>query len=85
MSHVNVTYEMIETEEYDAYGRAYVGYGIEAWSGSGTERICLHRVPDLFVSRARCERFVEMCNEESVAPFHLPEVIDNVLAEEWGV
>lgn len=74
-------YTIIETKEADAYGRPYTGYGIEAWSGSGTERKCLHRVPDLFVSRHRCESFVQMCNEEDVADFHLLEVIDNLLAE----
>lgn len=79
------TYLMIETTEQDALGHTYVGYGIEAWIGSGTERQLLHRVPDLFVSRERCMRFVEMCNTEQLAPFHLPEVIDNTLAEEWGV
>lgn len=79
------TYRMIKTEETDAYGRTYVGYGIEAWVGSGAEQQCLHRVPDLFVSRQRCERFVELCNTEELAPFHLPEVIDNLLAEELSV
>ncbi len=74
-------YKMIITEETDVYGNAYIGYGIEAWSGSGTGRKPLHRVPDLFVSRERCESFVQMCNEEEVAPFHLPEIIDNILAE----
>lgn len=74
-------YIMIITEETDIYGNTYTGYGIEAWSGSGTEQKRLHRVPDLFISRARCEQFVQMCNEEEVAPFHLPEIIDNILAE----
>lgn len=78
-------YQMIETTEQDALGHAYVGYGIEAWIGSGTERQLLHRVPDLFMSRERCERFVEMCNAEEVAPFHLLEIIDNLLAEELQV
>lgn len=72
---------MIETEEQDEQGHAYIGYGIEAWSDSGTERIRLHRVPDLFVFRDRCEAFVRMCNEEEVTSFHLLEVIDNILAE----
>lgn len=74
-------YEMIITQETDVYGNVYTGYGIEAWSGSGTGRKCLHSVPDLFISRARCEQFVQMCNEEEVASFHLPEIIDNILAE----
>lgn len=74
-------YEMIETEERDEQGHAYIGYGIEAWCGSGTERVRLHRVPDLFVSSDRCEAFVRMCNEEEVASFHFLEVIDNILAE----
>ena len=78
-------YQMIETKEQDALGHAYDGYGIEAWIGSGTERQRLHRVPDLFVSRERCERFVAMCNAEEVAPFHLLEIIDNLLAEELQV
>lgn len=72
---------MIVTEEKDEQGNAYTGYGIEAWIGSGTEQQRLHRVPDLFVSRHRCELFVQMCNDEEVASFHLLEVIDNVLAE----
>lgn len=79
---VDCVYEMIQTEETDEQGNAYTGYGIEAWIGSGTERVRLHRVPDLFLSLARCEEFVQMCNEEEVAPFHLLEVIDNILAEE---
>lgn len=74
-------YEMIVTEEADEQGRAYVGYGIEAWRDCDAERTLLHRVPDLFTSRQRCEAFVRMCNEEEVASFHLPEVIDNLLAE----
>ena len=78
---MDCTYEMIETEEQDEQGHAYIGYGIEAWNGSGTERVRLHRVPDLFVSRDRCKAFVRMCNEEEVASFHLLEVIDNILAE----
>lgn len=78
---MDCTYEMIETEEQDEQGNAYIGYGIEAWSGSGTERVRLHRVPDLFVSRDRCAAFVRLCNEEEVASFHLPEIIDNILAE----
>ncbi len=74
-------YEMIITEEVDEQKHAYIGYGIEAWCDSGTERIRLHRVPDLFVCRERCEAFVRMCNEEQVASFHLLEVIDNLLAQ----
>lgn len=73
-------YTMIVTEEQNELGHAYTGYGIEAWYGSGTEQKRLHRVPDLFVSREQCERFVQMCNDEQVAPFHLLEVIDNLLA-----
>ncbi|MBQ4333649.1 MAG: hypothetical protein IJC33_07720 [Clostridia bacterium] len=71
-------YEMIVTEETDAWGNPYTGYGIEAWTATG-ERKSLHRVPDLFMSRQRCEQFVHMCNTEEVASFHLLEVIDNVL------
>ena len=78
---VDCVYEMIQTEETDEQGNAYTGYGIEAWDRSGAEQQQLHRVPDLFVSRSRCEQFVQMCNEEKVAPFHLLEVIDNILAE----
>ncbi len=74
-------YEMIVTEEQDERGNTYTGYGIVAWSVSGTEQILLHRVPDLFVCRERCEAFVRMCNEQEVASFHLLEVIDNILAE----
>ncbi len=74
-------YEMIETEEKDEQGHAYIGYGIEAWSVSGTEQALLYRVSDLFICRERCEAFVRMCNEEEVASFHLLEVIDNILAE----
>lgn len=77
-------YEMIETQEITEQGHAYTGYGIEAWGGSGTERRLLHRVPDLFVCPRRCADFVQMCNEQQVASFHLLEVIDNLLAEEWG-
>ena len=72
---------MIITEETDEQGNAYIGYGIEAWNRSDTERKCLHRVPDLFVSKEHCLAFVKMCNEEEVAHFHLLEVIDNILAE----
>lgn len=79
---VDCVYEMIITEETNEQGNTYTGYGIEAWDSSGAEQRRLHRVPDLFVSRSRCEQFVQMCNEEEVAPFHLLEVIDNILAEE---
>ena len=74
-------YEMIITKETDEQGNAYTGYGIQAWEGSGTGRKCIHKVPDLFVSKERCLAFVKMCNEEEVAHFHLLEVIDNVLAK----
>jgi len=74
-------YEMIVTEETDAWGNPYTGYGIEAWITANGERKSLHRVPDLFVDQGRCEQFVQLCNEEQVASFHLLEVIDNVLAE----
>ena len=74
-------YEMIVTEETDAWGNPYTGYGIEAWAAADGERKSLHRVPDLFPSRQRCEQFVQLCNEEEVASFHLLEVIDNMLAE----
>lgn len=73
---------MIITEETDEQGNVYTGYGIQALNGSSNERKCLHRVPDLFVSKERCLTFVKMCNEEEVAIFHLLEVIDNVLADE---
>lgn len=78
---MNCQYTMIITEERDEQGRAYTGYGIEAWQESDTGRVRLHRVPDLFDCRRRCEDFVRMCNEEEVASFHLLEVIDNVLAQ----
>ncbi len=77
---MDCVYEMIITNETDEQGNAYTGYGIRAWSGSGTGRKCLHTVPDLFVSKERCEDFVDMCNREEVASFHLLEVIDNLLA-----
>ena len=73
-------YEMIITEERDEQGRTYTGYGIEAWQGFGHRRVRLHRVPDLFLCRHRCEAFVRMCNEQEVASFHLLEVIDNLLS-----
>lgn len=78
---MNCVYEMIETEETDVWGRRYVGYGIVAWQYADGVCTCLHRVPDLFRSRRRCAAFVQMCNEEHVAPFHLPEIIDNLLAQ----
>lgn len=78
---VDCLYEVIVTHETDEQGHAYIGYGIEAWSGFGAERKRLRRVPDLFVSRDRCEAFVDMCNKLEVASFHLSEVIDNLLAE----
>ena len=74
-------YEMIVTEETDVWGNPYTGYGIAARTEDNGVRITLHRVPDLFTSRQRCEQFVHMCNAEQVASFHLLEVIDNVLAE----
>lgn len=74
-------YEMIVTEEQDALGRAYTGYGVEAWRQCGAERVLLYRVPDLFMCRERCKAFVQMCNEEEVASFHLLEVIDNLLGK----
>lgn len=79
---MDIVYNMITTEETDAWGRTYIGYGIEEWriSHDGM-RTRLHRVPDLFSDRAQCESFVRMCNEEEVAPFHLLEVIDNLLAD----
>ena len=79
---VDCVYKMIITEETNEQGNTYTGYGIEAWDSSGAEQRRLHRVPDLFVSCTRCEQFVQMCNEEEVAPFHLLEVIDNILAKE---
>ena len=78
---MDCVYEMIVTEETDAWGNPHTGYGIEAWTDTAGERKSLHRVPDLFMSREHCERFVQLCNEEQVASFHLLEVIDNVLAE----
>ncbi len=79
---MNCVYEMITTEETDVWGHAYVGYGVEAWhtDADGT-RLRLHRIPDLFRSRQQCEQFVQMCNDEDIAPFHLPEIVDNLLAE----
>lgn len=79
---MNCFYTMITTEEIDVWEHPYVGYGIEAWqvNDDGTQ-VLLHRVPDLFRSRQQCAQFVQMCNDEDVAPFHLPEIIDNVLAE----
>lgn len=79
---MNCVYETITTEESDAWGRTYVGYGIEAWrvNADGT-RVRLHRIHDLFRSRQQCEQFVQMCNTEDVAPFHLLEIVDNLLAE----
>ena len=82
---MDCTYEMIVTEETDVWGNTYTGYGIEAWTDTDGERKMLHRVPDLFVSRERCERFVHLCNEEELAPFHLLEVVDNILAERLGI
>ena len=78
---MDCTYKLIETKEQTECGHTYTGYGIEAWSGSGTEQIRLHRVPDLFVSREKCQDFVDLCNQEQVASFHLLEVIDNLLAQ----
>ena len=73
-------YTLTETVERDEQGHAYIGYGIEAWCGSGAERKLLHRLPDLFVSRERGQAFVDLCNREQVASFHLLEIIDNFLA-----
>ena len=79
---MDCVYEVIATEETDAWGRPYVGYGVEAWQvAADGGRVLLHRVPDLFPHRARTEAFVGMCNDEAVASFHLLEVIDNALAE----
>jgi len=79
---MHCVYETIATEESDAWGRPYVGYGVEAWQvAEGGSRKLLHRVPDVFPDRERAEGFVQMCNDEEVAPFHLLEIIDNVLAE----
>ena len=82
---MDCTYEMIVTEETDVWGNTYTGYGIEAWTDTDGERKMLHRVPDLFVSRERCEQFVRLCNEEEVVSIHLMEVVDNILAERLGI
>ena len=82
---MDCVYEMIATEEIDVWGRPYAGYGIAAWQETDGGRVCLRRVPDLFADRQRCEAFVQLCNDSAVAPFHLSEIIDNVLAAELGV
>ena len=33
------------------------------------------------MSREQGRTFVNLCNKEEVASFHLPEIIDNLLAE----
>ena len=72
------------TEETDEQGHPYVGYGIRAWDKDEAHRKCLMQIPDLFPSKKHCLAFVELCNEEEVASFHLLEVIDNMLAVEYG-
>ena len=78
---MSCVYKMIVTMEKDEEGKPYVGYGIEVWTDSGTERQLLLRVPNLFFDRDRGERLVNLCNTEQVDPIHLFEVIDNALAE----
>ncbi|MBQ7089228.1 MAG: hypothetical protein IJN04_06270 [Clostridia bacterium] len=82
---MDCVYEVIATEETDACGNPYVGYGVAAWQDRDGGRVCLHRVADLFPDRLRCEAFVQMLRNEAVAPFHLLEIVDNVLAAELGV
>ncbi len=78
---MHCVYKMSVTTQQNEEGKSYIGYGIEAWVGSGTEQDLLLRVPDVFLDRCRAEQFIALCNTQEVDSVHLFEVIDNALAE----
>ncbi len=76
------TYRIREDDLYDEQGRMWTVYGIEAIDGRGDILACF---ADLFFDRGSAWAFVCLCNEQQVELLHLPEIIDNVLAEQYGL
>lgn len=72
------TYRVRKDTIHDEARKMHTVYGIEA---VGREGETLSSCPDVFFDRERAERFTDLCNNEGLSLIHLPNAIEDVLAE----
>ena len=58
-----------------------VNYGIALTYIIGNEQIILKTIPDVSSDRKAIEKLIILCNEESLSPCHLDDVVDDFLLQ----
>ena len=71
----NISYYLYETAENDSLLGQYLTYGIRV--NEGEELYALYR--DISTDRERVTRLVGRLNREQIAPYQLPELLEDFL------
>lgn len=76
------TFRMRKDRLCDEDGSEWIVYGVEAVDSSGT---VLYRCSDIFFDGKTAADFIRQCNEKEVELSHIPDIISDVLAQQYTV
>ena len=62
---------------YDEDMNSFIVYGIDALCVANQR---LTSFPDVFFDRGKAERFIQLCNEESLSFLHITDAIEDCLS-----
>lgn len=72
-----ITYRVIEENLHSCEFESYIAYGISVYSDD-TETV-LSSISDIFLKKERAEKLAQLCNENSLDPIHLKEVVEDAI------
>lgn len=75
-----LTYQTREDIILSEDGKKYIVYGVEAVDTQGTIVLSF---PDVFFDQQKAKDLAALCNESELALFHLPDVIQDALEEQY--
>lgn len=79
---MNYTYVINEITVTNECGAAFAVYGVDAVDDHWR---VLTSYPDIFFDKYQAEELVARCNESELSLQHLRDVVEDALAEQYGV
>lgn len=73
------TYQIREDRISDETGKEHIVYGIQAVDSAGHVVLAF---PDVYFSRKKAERLVDLCNENQLELIHLADVVADAIQRE---
>lgn len=73
----------ISEEKYTLNGLTRTSYGVVAYADADKDgtAVIVASVRDITLDRSKLSKLVELCNKLQLSPIHLPDVIEDFVAE----